>query len=227
MWLESPRRPQDRKKRSEAAFLVEPWERGHWSRFVVTRATGSRPAYLDRLVLRFVVSGAAARINERYAPGRFDVSSGFPSSSIADRCGELLARPGYGSSPVPRRELGPSRDPDRMRRPPISKAGSWYVGRRVRDRSPSGSLGERCSAGRPATWAERQCDLSRLRALTGYLSNWNRIAFVPRSRVDCSSSPDVDEDPTASMPARGGDSRSRFVAPCHSPMSLGQGAVVE
>ena len=64
-------------------FLVERWERG--KQITLRRNPsywGPHPAYLDRLVVRFGVSGDA--LVDGFRAGEFDVAAGFPPSSFAD-----------------------------------------------------------------------------------------------------------------------------------------------
>jgi peptide/nickel transport system substrate-binding protein len=83
IWTDNINNPKTGKPIGSGPFLVERWERGKQITLVRNpRYWGPHPAYLDRLVVRFQVQGAALR--DAFRKGEIDVASHFPPGLVAD-----------------------------------------------------------------------------------------------------------------------------------------------
>jgi len=83
VWRDGIDNPKTGRPIGSGPFLVERWERGKQITLVRNpRYWGPHPAYLDRLVVRFQVQGAALR--DAFRRGELDVASHFPPGFVAD-----------------------------------------------------------------------------------------------------------------------------------------------
>ena len=83
VWRDEIVNPKTGRPIGSGPFLVEHWERGKQITLVRNpRYWGPHPAYLDRLVVRFQVQGAALR--DAFRRGEVDVASNFPPGFVAD-----------------------------------------------------------------------------------------------------------------------------------------------
>ena len=211
IWLERLHDPKTGRPIGSGPFLVAAWERGDSVTFVRNARYWKRPAYLDRLVLRFCrqCGAAGAEQLELLRDGEIDLirSIQLTGEQVRELRGlpgvRVLARPGASWEHIDIRmglgDIPPSSGSSCAAR---SRTGS------IASRSP-----ERCT-GR-STPATRRTTVRSFSAARPSISRTGvRTAFVPRSPGGCSSRTAVDEDRTASTSAREGASRCGWR---HSP----------